>query len=151
MFTFANSLYCFIKLFKMKKSIFLLFVLFLASATILSAQTKAPVAQSVDQVIKMSKEKYDIGKIPQGTPYTFYMEFTNISKKPVIVENVMAGCGCTVPEKPQQPILPNKTGKVKVEYNAAAPGLFNKSVTIKLAGVDEPKLIMFGGEVVAKK
>lgn len=135
----------------MKKIFLLLFISFVASTIVLHAQTTAPAAASVDQQIKMSKDKYDLGKIPQGTPYTFFMEFTNITQKPVVVENVTAGCGCTVPEKPEQPILPNKTGKVKVVYNAAAAGVFSKSVMIKLAGVNEPKVILFTGEVEAKK
>lgn len=105
-------------------------------------------AVSTDDVIKMSKEKYDIGKIPSGKPYTFFMEFSNISKKPVVVENVTAGCGCTIPEKPLQPIMPGKTGKIKVQYNAAGPQPVNKDVYIKIAGIPEPKIVYFNGEVV---
>lgn len=136
----------------MKKIVFFLFVSIAVFSLSLNAQTKAPEAPaSIDKFIKMEKDNYDVGKIPQGEPYTFYMQFTNISKKPVVVENVMAGCGCTIPEKPQQPIMPGKTGKVKVQYNAAGPAPFHKDVTIKIAGVNEPKVVMFNGEVVAKQ
>ena len=120
---------------------------------------KAPVAsktasvnkESADSAIKMVKEKYDIGQIPAGEAYTFYMEFTNQTKKPLVVKHVGAGCGCTVPEKPTEPILPGKTGKIKVVYTPASPMPINKDVEIYLAGFNEPKTVYFTGEAVAKK
>ncbi|MCH5721166.1 DUF1573 domain-containing protein [Niabella hibiscisoli] len=68
-----------------------------------------------------------------------------------MVKNVMAGCGCTVPEKPTEPIMPGKTGKIKVSYSAPSAGPVNKDVEIYLAGYNEPKIVYFTGEVVAKK
>ena len=72
-----------------------------------------------------------------------------ISDKPVVIENAQAGCGCTTPEWSREPIAPNSTSKIKVGYNAAAPGTFTKQVTVKLAGVDATKAITITGEVVA--
>lgn len=106
-------------------------------------------AQTVDEAIKFSKDKYDLGKIKHNEPTTFFMEFKNISSKPVVIENVMVGCGCTVADKPTAPIMPGKSGKIKVGYNGAgaAGQPFKKDVTVKLAGVKEPKTIMFSGEL----
>ncbi|MFV0606032.1 MAG: DUF1573 domain-containing protein [Niabella sp.] len=129
----------------MKKISILLVLVFFALGFSVSAQnTPSP----VDKVVKFSKVKYDIGKIKHNEPTTFYMEFTNIGKKPVVIENVMVGCGCTVAEKPTAPIMPGKTGKIKVGYNgSAAPGsAFTKDVTVKVAGISEPKTILFTGE-----
>lgn len=111
----------------------------------------APKAPAIESAIQMTKEKYEIGKIPQGEPYVFYMEFLNKTKKPLVVKNVMAGCGCTVPEKPTEPIMPGKVGKIKVSYSAPNIGPVNKDVEIYLAGYTEPKIIYFTGEVIAKK
>lgn len=130
----------------MKKILFLLLVL-LGMTYMSSAQSAA----AADKMIKMDKEKYELGKIPVNEPMTFFMEFTNISNKPVVVENVMAGCGCTVPEKPAAPVLPGKKGKIKVGYNASAHGVFTKDVQIKIAGVNEPKIVLFTGETVEQK
>lgn len=130
----------------MKKILFLLLVL-LGMTYMSSAQSAA----AADKMIKMDKEKYELGKIPVNEPMTFYMEFTNISNKPIVVENVMAGCGCTVPEKPAAPVLPGKKGKIKVGYNAAGHGVFTKDVQIKIAGVNEPKIVLFTGETVEQK
>ena len=82
-------------------------------------------------------------------PVTYYFEIKNISDKPVVVENASASCGCTVPEKPEKPIGPGETGKIKVQYNAATVGPFKKDVYIKLAGVEQPKTVQITGEVVA--
>lgn len=102
-----------------------------------------------DKVIKMTKETYDVGKIKHNEPVTFFMEFTNISAKPIIVENVMVGCGCTVAEKPSAPIAAGKNGKIKVSYNGAgaAGNPFTKDVTIKIKNAD-PKVVLFKGEII---
>ncbi len=140
------------------KKICLIFSFFVLCGSVVSAQ-KTPSQQkaasvsqnSADGAIKMVKEKYDVGKIPAGDAYTFYMEFTNQTKKPLVVKHVGAGCGCTVPEKPTEPIMPGKTGKIKVVYTPASPMPINKDVEIYLAGYNEPKVVYFTGEAVAKK
>lgn len=132
------------------KKIYLAILLF-SIVGFVNAQSKVEKATAVDSAIKMLKEKYDIGKVPQGELYTFDMEFVNQTKKPLVVKNVLAGCGCTVPEKPTEPILPGKVGKIKVSYSAPSVGPVNRDVEIYLAGFAEPKIVYFTGEVVAKK
>jgi Protein of unknown function (DUF1573) len=104
--------------------------------------------QQIDNVIKVDMEKYDFGKIKQGVPVTTYFTITNISDKPIVIENAQASCGCTTPEWNKEPIAPNATAKIKVGYNAGAMGTFTKPVTIKLAGIDVTKQVNITGEVV---
>jgi hypothetical protein len=120
-----------------------------ASALVFSVAVMAQSQVKADDIVKFATEKHDFGKIKQGVPVTFNFEFKNISDKPVVVENASASCGCTVPEKPEKPIGPGETGKIKVQFNAAAVAPFNKDVYIKLAGVDQPKTVHISGEVVA--
>jgi hypothetical protein len=124
-------------------------IILLASAFVFSlaamAQTPSP---KPDDVIKVNTETHSFGKIKQGTPVTYFFEITNKSNKPIVVENASASCGCTVPEKPSQPIMPGKTDKLKVVYNAAAVGPINKDVYIKLAGIEEQKIVHITGEVL---
>lgn len=101
-----------------------------------------------DQVIKVNTETYDFGKIKQGVPVTTFFEITNISDKPIVIESATAGCGCTTPEVPQGAIAAGATVKLKVGYNASAPNHFEKPITIKLAGVAEPKIVKIVGDVV---
>ena len=124
----------------MKKLFFLAAVL-VTGLTALSQQTAS-------SVIKPDVSKYDFGKLKQGVPAVIYFTVTNTSDKPVVIENATAGCGCTTPEYKKQPIAPGASTKVKVGYNAAAMGHFEKEVSVKLAGVQEPLVIKITGEVV---
>lgn len=121
-------------------------LLFLAAAFV--AGFSAMAQQKADDVIKISADKHDFGKIKQGVPVTTYFTITNTTDKPVVIENAWAGCGCTTPEYSKEPIPAGGNSKLKVGYNAAAMGHFEKAVNIKLAGVNDPKVVTITGEVV---
>jgi hypothetical protein len=125
----------------MKKILLAFTTLFLGVA--IMAQTKP------DDVMKVNTEKYDFGKIKQGVPVVMYFEIKNTTDKPLVVENTYGSCGCTTPEKIEKPIQPGETVKLKVNYNAAALGHFDKDVYVKLAGVDTPKDLKITGETLA--
>lgn len=125
----------------MKKIALLSTALFLSLAVM--AQPKA------DEVIKLNVEKHDFGKIKQNVPVTYEFEIKNISDKPIVVEHSYSSCGCTTPDKIVDPILPGKSAKLKVVYNAASPQPFTKDVFIKLAGIDLPKSVQITGEVLS--
>lgn len=120
----------------------LLFATALVFSAAVMAQTKA------DDIAKFNTETHNFGKIKQGVPVTYYFEIKNISDKPIVVANASASCGCTVPEKPEQPIEPGATGKLKVVFNAAVVGPIKKDVYISFAGVEQPKTVHITGEVV---
>ncbi len=105
-------------------------------------------AQKADEVAKFNTESYDFGKVKQGIPVTYYFEIKNTSAQPIVVESATASCGCTVPEKPEEPIEPGKTGKLKVQYNAANAAPFTKDIYVKLSGVAETKTLHITGEVL---
>src|SRR5687767_4973771 len=112
--------------------------------------TLAAMAQpKADDIAKINTEKYDFGKIKVGVPVVYFFEIKNISDKPIVVETASASCGCTVPEKPELPIEPNATAKLKIQFNAAAVAPFTKDVYIKFAGVDQPKTVHITGEVLS--
>lgn len=122
-------------------------LLLITSAFIFSAAVFGQNA-AADAVMKINTEKYDFGKIKQNVPVTTYFELKNISDKPLVIENTWGTCGCTTPEKPKEPIMPGQTYKLKVDYNAAAMGHFDKDVNIKIAGVEIPKVVKISGEVI---
>lgn len=120
-------------------------ILLIATAFIMGATA---MAQTADEVMKVNTEKIDFGKIKHNNPVTSSFTITNKSDKPIVIENAWGSCGCTTPEVPKQPIAPNASTKIKVGYNAAALGSFTKEVYVKLAGVQEPKVIKITGEVL---
>lgn len=125
-------------------------LLLLASSVILSATLFAQQAQQkkADDVIKFKDMTHDFGKIKQGVPVTYDFAFTNVSDAPVIIESATPSCGCTTPVKPEGAIAKGKNDKITAGFNAAAAGPFNKSITVKVAGIDLPVQIRITGEVL---
>lgn len=78
-------------------------------------------------------------------------EFTNTGDAPLIITNVLSTCGCTVPTKPEAPIMPGKTGKIDIKYNMA-PGPIRKTITVEsnAVNVDGGRVALkIKGEVIA--
>ena len=78
-------------------------------------------------------------------------EFTNTGDAPLIITNVLSTCGCTVPTKPEAPIMPGKTGKIEVKYNMA-PGPIRKTITVESNAVNVESgrvALKIKGEVIA--
>ena len=118
-----------------------------ASAVILATGVFAQTKKAED-VVKFKELSYDFGKIKQNAPVTHDFVFTNISDNPVIIESALASCGCTTPVKPEGAIQKGKDDKIQAGFNAANVGPFNKSITVKVAGVDMPMQIKITGEVL---
>lgn len=108
-----------------------------------SAQQK-----KAEDIIKFREMTYDFGKIKQNVPATHDFVFTNISEGPVVIESAVPSCGCTTPVKPEGAIAKGKDDKITAGFNAAVPGPFNKSITVKVAGIDVPVQLKITGEVL---
>jgi hypothetical protein len=78
-------------------------------------------------------------------------EFTNTGDAPLIISNVLSTCGCTVPTKPEAPIMPGKNGKIEIKYNMA-PGPIRKTITVESNAVNVESgrvALKIKGEVIA--
>lgn len=62
-------------------------------------------------------------------------EFTNTGDAPLIITNVLSTCGCTIPTKPEAPIMPGKTGKIDIKYSMI-PGPIRKTITVESNAVN---------------
>ncbi|MBO9636422.1 MAG: DUF1573 domain-containing protein, partial [Chitinophagaceae bacterium] len=118
-------------------------VIMLTASGSLLAQT-ATVAAAAPDVLQLKENGYDFGKIPQGRPVTHIFEIVNTGKAPLLLSNVQASCGCTTPEWSRDPIKPGATATIKVGYNAAAEGYFNKSITISYNNNQNKTLLISG-------
>jgi Protein of unknown function (DUF1573) len=103
--------------------------------------------KKADDIAKFSSETVDMGKLKLNNPVTATFTVTNISKEDLVIENVTPGCGCTKSDYTKEPIKPGKTGTITATYNAATPGKFTKTVTVKFLGADEPKNLVIVGTV----
>lgn len=107
----------------MKKFIGSLLFIFVITAA--SAQTGA-----AGEALQFKETEHDFGNVPQGKPVTYSFEIRNTSNAPITLNNVQASCGCTTPEWSKDPIAPGAAAKIKVGFNAAAEGSFEKFISV---------------------
>ncbi len=131
----------------MKRFVLAFAALVMTAGVFAQTSTSAKVVTGADYV-KFKETTHDFGKIKVGVPVTFDFAFTNTSDKPVVIESATPSCGCTTPVYPQTPIAKGKTEKITAGFNAAAQGPFNKTITVKVAGVDQPVILRITGEVL---
>jgi hypothetical protein len=94
----------------------------------------------------------EFGKVTDGEKVLISFHFKNTGTKPLIVSNVSAGCGCTVPEKPEAPIPPGEDGVIKAEFNSSGRvGKVSKNVTVTCNTATQNYTLQFEGEVIEKK
>jgi hypothetical protein len=92
------------------------------------------------------------GKVTDGEKVLISFHFKNTGIKPLIISNVSAGCGCTVPEKPEEPIQPGQSGIIKAEFNSSGRvGMVSKNVTVTCNTSAQNYTLIFEGEVTEKK
>jgi hypothetical protein len=60
----------------------------------------------------------DLGKVVQGQQVEVSYRFKNTGDKNLIITDVTASCGCTVPEKPQKPYAPGEEGVIKAKFDS---------------------------------
>ncbi|WP_234111227.1 MULTISPECIES: DUF1573 domain-containing protein [Chryseobacterium] len=82
------------------------------------------------QTISFEKTTVDYGTVKNGADGNRNFVVKNTGDKPLIISRVQPSCGCTVPEWSQDPIMPGKTGQIKVHYNTTLTGHFTKSIEV---------------------
>ena|SRR5437773_12024331 len=109
------------------------FILLVSIACAVSAQ-----ADSLKkEALRVKEVEHDFGQIPQGKPVYYFFEIENTGNTPLKLDNVQASCGCTTPEWNHDPIPAGSNDKIKVGYNAAAEGVFEKYITITYNGTQK--------------
>jgi hypothetical protein len=83
-------------------------------------------------VIKFDSIVHDFGTIIKRTdPANCEFTFKNTGKEPLILSDVKSSCGCTIPSWTKEPILPGKTGTIKVSYTKTSNiGIIGKQITV---------------------
>lgn len=66
--------------------------------------------------IEFLETKFDFGKVfyPSENKHTF--KFKNTGNVPLVIKEATASCGCTVPNKPDEPIAPGQIGELDVIF-----------------------------------
>jgi hypothetical protein len=130
---------------KNKCSIIILFTAILSSS--LWGQQSKP-------VIAFAEKEFNFGTFAEASgAVTHDFKFSNQGKAPLILSEVNASCGCTVTEWPREPILPGKSGVIKVTFDPLRQsGTFTKSIQISSnADVPSVTLVIRGVVIPSEK
>jgi len=123
------------------KNILTLFIAFF-SLTLLHSQEKKP-------EISFEKTVIDYGTVNKGDNGVREFVFRNSGNAPLIISNVKSTCGCTIPKKPEKPILPGESEKIQVKYDTKRVGFIRKSITVTSNAASSPTTILkIKGQVV---
>lgn len=98
-------------------------------------------AQDKVAKIDFKADTIDYGTIEKGADGVRIFEFTNTGSAPLIITKASASCGCTVPSWPKTPILPGKSGEIKVKYDTNRVNPIRKTITV-LSNADTPTVAL---------
>ena len=113
---------------------------FLIMSVMLMASVCFAMAQQNQASIKFDKMIHNFGTFSENQPtQKCVFTFTNVGTAPLIINQAVASCGCTIPSYTKAPIKPGEKGEIKVTYNGtgAFPGPFKKTITVRTNGVTE--------------
>ena len=73
--------------------------------------------------------------------------------QPLVINQAVASCGCTVPNYTKQPIAPGQKGQISITYDGKGrfPGHFKKTVTVRTNGKVELTRLYVEGVMEEKK
>jgi hypothetical protein len=67
----------------------------------------------------LDPEVQNLGSLEKGQIAEISWKFKNTGNHPLYVTNVHAGCGCTTPDPPKEPIAPGAEGTIKAKFNSS--------------------------------
>lgn len=100
-----------------------------------------------DALIQFFETEYNFGKLTYKKEAEYIFEFTNPGETPLVISAVKTSCGCVVVDWIKVFVKPGKSGQVKVKYDAAFPGVFQKTITVHYNGKDSPAILKISGQV----
>ncbi|MCK7590141.1 DUF1573 domain-containing protein [Subsaxibacter sp. CAU 1640] len=105
-------------------------------------------AQEKIAKIEFKTDTIDYGTIEKGADGVRVFEFTNTGNAPLIISDVKSTCGCTVPKKPEGPIMPGEKGEISVKYDTNRVNPIRKTITVT-SNADTPTVALkIKGEVI---
>jgi hypothetical protein len=120
---------------------------FIFSLMIIVVGAKSQVAATKMQ---LSATEHDFGTFKEEAGrQTFDFVITNTGTDPLVIQNVVASCGCTTPEWTKPPIPAGAKGKVTAIYDPKdRPGKFNKTLSVYTNTKPEVTVLTIKGEVI---
>jgi Protein of unknown function (DUF1573) len=101
--------------------------------------------------VQLIDSAFDFGTLTQGETVEYNYRFKNTGTNPLIIFKAEATCGCTIPEKPEKPLMPGETGVIKVIFNSAGKKDHqSKDITVTANTTPEFPILKLTGTVKEK-
>lgn len=102
------------------------------------------------QKMVINKTIIDCGRTGYEVPVTAEFEITNKGLRHLSISRVTTDCGCTRVQLPKKSISPGQTFKMRLTYDAAMLGHFQKQAAIYSNATKEPVYVTMRGQVVGE-
>jgi hypothetical protein len=104
-------------------------------------------------VMKLTESEHDFGTFKEEAgKQTYNFQVTNTGNAPLVIQNVVASCGCTQPEWTRQPIPAGGTGTITAIYDPKdRPGRFSKTLSVYTNSKPEVVVFVIKGEVMPRE
>ena len=102
-------------------------------------------------IIHLLEDTFDFGDVMEGSVVSHTFVFKNTGKKPLVIYEVNASCGCTTPTWSKEPVAPGETGELKVDFDSKFKnGPFSKFVQLRSNAHNAPStFVVIQGNVVS--
>lgn len=146
LFSFISSSFAPLNFYGMKKYLFIVVMIAgliackdtdkkVAEGPILTKEEKEAAARDTSNYSKLQwidSTNLNLGKVKKGQVVEVSYRFKNVGEKQLVISDVIAGCGCTVPEKPEKPFAPGEEGVIKAKFDSKGQhaGEHTKYVTV---------------------
>lgn len=104
----------------MKSYTYIIAVAFFLSYFTVSAQAE----------ITFETDVIDYGTIKKGDDGLREFKFTNTGSSPLFITQVRSSCGCTIPKKPTDSIMPGAKEVIEVKYDTNRVGPIRKTISV---------------------
>ena len=126
----------------MKNKLILIFCILISSSIY---------AQEELAEIQFDHKLIDYGIVEFGIDGKKTFTFKNTGNAPLIFTRIYSSCGCTIPKKPEKPIMPGESSSIEVEYDTKRVGPFQKAITVN-SNAKTPNIILrIKGEVLPEE
>lgn len=90
----------------------------------------------------------DMGIVKEGEKIEIPFRFRNTGTEQLVISKVDVACGCTVAEKPEQPIAPGKEGVIRASFDSRGrPGPNHKTLTVYANTSEQIHTLIFDVDV----
>jgi hypothetical protein len=111
-----------------------------ATVTTVPESSKTIIKDRPKTSVKFDKDTFDFGVIKDGDLVEHTYKFRNTGANPLMIDDVIATCGCTIPSYTRTPIAPGQNGEIKISFNSKGKaGNVSKSITV-ISNADQDRI-----------